>query len=71
MSISDQLKAAIRSSGLSLGEISRGTGIATPVLSRFMSGEESSHRDIRLEKTADKLAEYLKLELTAKAKGRK
>lgn len=63
MSLSDDLKAAIRNSGLSLTRIAREAGVAQPGLSRFMSDDPEQHRDIRLEITADKLAEYFGLTL--------
>ena len=65
MPISDQLRSAIRDSGLSLNQITRATGIANPILSRFMSGDPEKN-DIRLQRTADKLAEFFGLILIAK-----
>jgi plasmid maintenance system antidote protein VapI len=56
--LTDQLKAAIERSGLSIYAISKGSGVAQPVLSRFMAGE----RDIRMA-TADKLAAFFGLRL--------
>jgi transcriptional regulator with XRE-family HTH domain len=35
------LREAIQGSGISLGELSRKTGISTPQLSRFMRGERT------------------------------
>jgi hypothetical protein len=64
--ISKQLKEAILSSGKTPYQISKDTGVAPPILSRFLSTNPDSHRDIRLEKTADKLAAYFGLELAAK-----
>jgi transcriptional regulator with XRE-family HTH domain len=72
MAISDQLRQAIRNSGLSLYEIAKAIGITDPILSRFLSDDPAAHRDIRLERTADKLAEFFGMKLTeprtAKAK---
>ncbi len=65
MPISEQLRNAIRDSGLSLNHITRATGIANPILSRFMSGDPDKN-DIRLQRTADKLAEFFGLILIAK-----
>ncbi|MBC7853997.1 MAG: helix-turn-helix transcriptional regulator [Pirellulaceae bacterium] len=66
--ISDQLKVAIRSSGLSLNQLAKNSGISRPVLSRFVESNPDSHRDIRLEATADKLAAYFGLELQPEKK---
>lgn len=68
MSISEQLKAAVRASGLSHGEIAKAAGIHQPGLSRFLSDDPDQHRDIRLERTADRLAEYLGLSLVGGGK---
>ena len=56
--LSQQLKAAIESCGQTLYSISQASGVAAPVLQRFMNGE----RGITLE-TAGKLAVYLGLSL--------
>jgi len=53
-----QLKAAIAATGQSLYAIAQATGVAAPVLQRFVNGE----RGITLE-TAGKLATYLGLSL--------
>lgn len=58
MTITDALKAAIKSSGVSEYRIAQHTGILTTSLGRFMRGETS----IRLDK-ADLLAAYLGLRL--------
>jgi hypothetical protein len=58
-SIADSLKQAIRESGRSAYQISKESGIAQIVITRFLSGE----RDIRMA-TADKLARALHLQLT-------
>lgn len=53
-----QLQAAIAATGASLYSIAQGSGVAAPVLQRFMNGE----RGITLD-TAGKLAAYLGLSL--------
>lgn len=57
-SLARQLEAAIAATGQSLYSISQATGVAAPVLQRFVNGE----RGITLE-TAGKLASYLGLAL--------
>lgn len=64
MRISDQLRKAIRDSGLSFSEIARAIGISQPILSRFMSTDPDTHRDIQLERTADKLADFFGMKLS-------
>ena len=64
MAISEQLKAAIRASGQSVSEIARRSEISRPNLSRFLSDDPVQHRDMLLECTVDRLAEYLGLTLT-------
>jgi len=54
----EQLKAAIRESGLSLNELGRRAGIATPMLSRFVKGE----RGLTLT-AAEKVCNALRLRL--------
>jgi len=56
--LSRQLQAAIAATGQSLYAIAQGSGIAAPVLQRFVNGE----RGITLD-TAGKLAAYLGLGL--------
>ncbi len=56
--ISDTLRAAIQASGKSVNQLAKDSGVAHPVILRFLSKE----RDIRLQ-TADKLAECLGLKL--------
>ena len=68
MTISDQLKEAIRKSGKTPNLIAKETGVAQPILSRFLSDDPDQHRDIRLESTADKLCAYFGLELRAAGK---
>jgi transcriptional regulator with XRE-family HTH domain len=70
MSISDQIKAAIRGSGKTLTQIAAESGVSDPILSRFLSEDPDTHRDIRLERTADKLAAYFGLELRPAVKKR-
>jgi plasmid maintenance system antidote protein VapI len=59
LSISNRLLIAIRDSNESHASISKGCGIAQPVLSRFCAGK----RDITL-RTAQKLMDYFKLRIT-------
>ena len=59
MAISEQLREAIRNSGLSVYRIAKDSGVPQQTLQRFMTHE----RDVRLAQTADKLASYFKLEL--------
>ena len=54
LDLSAQLRKAIQDSKQSHNEIARGSGVAQPVISRFVSGE----RGISLV-TANKLADYL------------
>ena len=63
--VSDQIRAAIESSGLTMYRIAQETGIHKSALSRFMSGERG------LSTTAlDILGEFLGLEIVVKkAKG--
>ncbi|MCI0360408.1 MAG: helix-turn-helix domain-containing protein [Planctomycetaceae bacterium] len=56
--LTQQLKAAIEATGDSLYSIAQGSGVAAPVLQRFVNGE----RGITLD-TAGKLAAYLGLSL--------
>jgi plasmid maintenance system antidote protein VapI len=57
--LSDALKAAIAESGLTVYAVAQGSGVAHPILSRFLSGQ----RDLRLA-TADKLAAFFQMKLT-------
>ena len=59
-SLSEALRAAIRESDRSVYQIAQDAGISQIVISRFLSGQ----RDIRL-RTADKLAEVLRVKLAA------
>jgi plasmid maintenance system antidote protein VapI len=56
--LAKQLQAAIAATGQSLYSIAQATGVAAPVLQRFVNGE----RGITLD-TAGKLAAYLNLAL--------
>lgn len=60
MAISEQLREAIRDSGLSVYRIAKDSGIPQQTLQRFLTDE----RDIRLGQTADKLAEFFGMKLT-------
>ena len=57
-SIVDQLRKAIKDSGLSQYRIAKDTGVPQPVVNRFMLGR----RSVTLE-TAAKLCKYLRLRL--------
>ena len=57
MPLSDQLRTAIKESGLSATALAKECGIPQPMLTRFING-----LDVRLA-TADKLAEHFGLEL--------
>jgi plasmid maintenance system antidote protein VapI len=59
------LREMIRASGETVTAISRETGIAQPVLHRFVTGE----RDLTL-RTADKLIGYFGLELRPRDRGK-
>ena len=61
--ITDQLRHAIRGSGLTVNEVAGESGIPQAMLSRFMRG-----KDLRLS-TADRLAEYFGLILRPRAAG--
>jgi plasmid maintenance system antidote protein VapI len=54
----DKLRAGIRRSGKTVYRLAKESGVAHPIIFRFLSGE----RDIRLE-TAEKLAAVLGLRL--------
>ena len=68
MTTSDQLKDAIRKSGKTPNLIAKETGVAEPILSRFLSADPDQHRDIRLESIADKICAYFGLELRSAGK---
>ena len=59
MSLTNQLLAAIKNSGVTLYRIAKDSGVPYVVLHRFARGE----RQIKLE-TADKLADYFGMRLT-------
>jgi plasmid maintenance system antidote protein VapI len=60
MSLTAQLRKAIKTSGVSLYRIAKDSGIPWAVVQRFATGE----RQIKLD-TADKLADYFGMRLTA------
>ncbi len=64
--MSDVLRAAIQSSGLSLHQIQQETGVERASLSRFLRGERSLYLSV-----ADRLAVFLELELKPAACRRK
>jgi len=64
MPISSQLREAIKQSGLSLNQIAKAAGVSQSTLTTFLTGGPGRDRDVRLERTADKLAEFFGLELT-------
>lgn len=57
--ISDQLREAVRGSGLSIYAAAKGAGVSEPSLNRFMRGK----RSLTLE-SADKLAAFFEMRLT-------
>lgn len=59
--ITDTLREAIRSSGKSVYQLAKDSGVAHPIIFRFLSGE----RDIRLA-TADKLASVVGVKVRAR-----
>ena len=63
MSLPEQLRQAIQSSGQTLYAFSKDSGVPYPVVYRFLKGE----RTITLV-TADKLADYFGLELRPREK---
>ena len=65
MSLSEQLREAIRSYG-SVYAVARDSGVSQSALQRFVTEE----RDVYLE-TADRLAEFFDLELKPRTKQRK
>ncbi|MGD9765992.1 MAG: helix-turn-helix domain-containing protein [Candidatus Binatia bacterium] len=64
--LSEQLRNAIRESGMSLHDLSNEVGISGGILSRFMRAE----RSMTLE-TAEKLCAFFGLELSPVRKGRR
>ena len=62
--MTDQLRAAVLASGLSINHIAKGAGIPQPVLQRFISGARDN---LRLD-TAEKLAAYFGMHLTKACK---
>jgi len=61
--LSDQIRSAIESSGVTRYRIWKDTGIAESVLSRFMNGHAGLQMD-----TLDTLGEYLELEISQRRK---
>ena len=61
MKFSDQIRAAVESSGLSRYRISMETGVAQSILSRFMAGSQAVNSD-----TLDRLAELLRISVVSK-----
>lgn len=59
MSITAQLRSAIKDSGATLYRIAKDSGVSYAVVHRFASGE----RQIKLD-AADKLAEYFGMKMT-------
>jgi hypothetical protein len=57
MSLTEVFRSAIRDSGKSVNAIAKESGVAQPMLTRFLNGQ-----DLRLS-TADKMAAYFKLSL--------
>jgi plasmid maintenance system antidote protein VapI len=57
MDVSDQLRTAIRKSGISANELSRSCGVPQPTITRFLAGAEARAS------TIDKLAAYFGLTL--------
>jgi plasmid maintenance system antidote protein VapI len=62
MTISDDLRDAIRDSGKSVTALAKECGVPQPMLTRFVNG-----KDVRLE-TANKLAAYFGLTLQPEGK---
>jgi hypothetical protein len=61
--MAETLRTAITESGETVAAVSRGAGIAQPVLHRFATGK----RDFTL-RTADRLLQYFDLELRPRAR---
>ena len=64
LTLSEQLRAAIAESGQSLQQLAQESGVDVAALSRFVRGERTLTMT-----TADRLAAYLKLQVTS-AKGK-
>lgn len=62
----NRLRKAIQTSGRTRYRISRATGVAESVLSRFVNGQTGLSVE-----TAEKVAEYLGLEITLRPKSGK
>ena len=63
MSITEQLKKAIRDYDGSVYAVCKGAGVHSPTLSHFMRGTRGLHGD-----TVDKLAAFFRLELQPKVR---
>ena len=61
--LSDQIRSAIESSGVTRYQIWKETGIAESVMNRFMHGRAGLQMD-----TLDTLGEYLELEISQRRK---
>lgn len=61
VSLSDQLRQAVKASGMLPSEVADGAGIARSVLVRFMAGETEMRTG-----NVDRLAAFLGLELRAR-----
>jgi plasmid maintenance system antidote protein VapI len=59
MSLTTQLRSAIKNSGVSLYRVAKDSGVSYAVVQRFVNGE----RQIKMD-AADKLADYLGMRLT-------
>ncbi|MGE3409015.1 MAG: hypothetical protein AB7I37_19525 [Pirellulales bacterium] len=68
MKLSATLKQAIRDSGLTHYRISKDCGVSATIIDRFLSNDPATHRDIRLEATAEKLAKTLRLAIMPQSK---
>jgi ribosome-binding protein aMBF1 (putative translation factor) len=64
-SLSNQLRQAIKGSGLTMYRIAKESGVPQTILSRFLTGEHNMHLE-----TAEKLASYFGMSLTPPKKPR-
>jgi DNA-binding phage protein len=65
LTIAEQLRQAVRADGRGLARLSRDSGVAYAVLSRFMHGQ----RDITL-RTAERVCKPLGIDLCSRTKGK-
>jgi transcriptional regulator with XRE-family HTH domain len=70
MSISDQLREAIRKSGQSVYAVSKGSGVSQSSLSRFLTEDESQRQNLSLN-SIEQLAAYFGLRLCDEKPGGK